>query len=747
MAAIFEGVPSAGSGPAFAGEVRFVPLASVSDASLVAASVAAALGVREIGGRPLSETLATALRDTEALLVIDNFEHVLAATELVSNLLEACPRLRILATSRTLLRIGGEHAFPVSPLSLSRETRDVSREQEDSTHVSRLASHVSDAVRLFAERAGAISPAFALTETTAPLVADICRRLDGLPLAIELAAARMTHLSLPVLRERLERRLPLLIGGGGGRPDRHRTLRDAISWSHDLLTASERALFRRLAVFADGCTLESAESVGPGAEHGAESRHEAPALLDSLGSLVDASLVLYQSGEGELPRYRMLETIREFAAEQLAASGEEEATHRAHAAFFLGFAEQRTTTPFLPYDERRLAELAAEEANLRAALVWLAAQSGATEFARLVAALGWYWWVRGHLHDGRAWLERALTEGNSTPAAVRARIATAFGLTVLMQGEHQVAGHWLRESLELSRGSGDPLLATQSLVGLGLVAAAEEDYDRAIAHYEDALALSASIEDSRAAMVLAGSALANLGVAARYQGRLAMAVTAHEAALAKQRDAGNVRGEALCLLDLGELARVQGDFVRALAHGRAALRLAWDHGELHPVVWAIKFVAGTAVLVDRAAAATRLLAAGERLSKQTGFGWWSPASRATFDQEVAAARTALGERTFAAAWEAGWALKLEQAVAEALALVEVSPEPPAGVLAPRALEVLRLLVAGKTDREIADALFISVRTVEGHVAKILAKFGVPTRTAAASAANAAGLVDPDVSAH
>jgi non-specific serine/threonine protein kinase len=434
----------------------------------------------------------------------------------------------------------------------------------------------------------------------------------------------------------------------------------------------------------------------------------------------------------------MLETIREFAADRLTESGEEQAARRAHAAFFLAFAEQRAGGPLLPTDQRGLAELMAEDANLQAALVWLETHGEGAALARLVAALGGYWWARGRLHEGRAWLERALTDGAPAPAAVRARSATVFGLVLLMQGDHRAAGRWLNESLALSRQMGDPLGETQALVGLGLTVTAEQEYDRATAHYEDALVRSASIDDPRAAASLAGSALANLGVVARFQGRLATAAKAHVAALAKHREARYVRGEALSSLGVAAVAREQGDLVQAFAFAREALRLAWDHDELHAIIEALELVADTAVRGDEAAA-IRLFAAAERLSEQTGIGWWAPASRARHEQVLVAARAALGEPAFAAAWAAGRAVPLEQAVAEALELTAAPPAARPVPLTPREHEVLRLLVAGKSDREIGEALFISVRTAEGHVAHLLTKLGARTRSEAIQAATAAGL--------
>ena len=303
-------------GADFADGVRFAPLAAITDPDLVATTVARAVGLVETGDTPVRDTLASALRQAEALLVLDNFEHVVAAAPLVSDLLAVCPRLKILATSRALLRVEGEYALPVPPLAVP--DADVLSSREELVR--------SAAAQLFAQRGQAVNPSFEVTDDNAPLVVDICRWLDGVPLAIELAAARMTHLSLPELRERLERRLPLLTGGGRDRPLRLQTMRDAIAWSHDLLRPEEQALFRRLAVFAGGCSLEAAEEIGG---EGADS------VLDLVATLVEASLLRSETGPDGRPRYRMLETIREFAEERLAASGDAEAVRKRYADYYV----------------------------------------------------------------------------------------------------------------------------------------------------------------------------------------------------------------------------------------------------------------------------------------------------------------------------------------------------------------------------------------------------------------------------
>jgi non-specific serine/threonine protein kinase len=435
----------------------------------------------------------------------------------------------------------------------------------------------------------------------------------------------------------------------------------------------------------------------------------------------------------------MLETIHEFAAEQLLASGEDQMLRWAHADFFLNFAEHRAPAPFLPGEGRRLADLDAEYANLQSALDWLAANGDAAQFGGLVASLSWYWWVRGRLHDGRAWLEQALTHPGPVPVAFRTRIASAFGLTMLVQGDPKLAGRWLSESVVLTRGARDPLGATQALLGLGLVATAEQEYDRATAHFEDAISEAQGMDDPRLVMTLTGAALANLGAAALSQGRLVAAAAYHEEALVRQREVGHVRGEAQSLLDLGEIAREQRDFPRAFAHEQQGLLLAWENSETRIIVEALEVLGCTAVAADRAVAATRLFGAVERLRDLTGIARWIPFACARYERGVAAARAALGETEFATAWAAGRALSLEQAVAEAVDPPSVPATPTSVRLTRREDEIVRLLVAGKSDREIAEALFVSVRTIEHHVARIFGKLGVRSRTAVAAALEA-GLV-------
>jgi non-specific serine/threonine protein kinase len=724
---------------AFVDGVHFVPLASVRDAGLVGTAIAHAVGVQTTGSATVPATLTAALHDADVLLVVDNFEHVLPAASVVTDLLAASPRLKVLATSRVLLRVSGEHALPVPPLALPAPDASLS--------VADLAD--TAAVRLFAERARAVDPAFSLDATTSPLVAEVCRRLDGVPLAIELAAPRVRHLPLPALRNRLKRRLPLLTGGGRDQPSRLQTMRDAIAWSHDLLTPEAQALFGRLSVFVGGFSLEAAEYVGGGAgrQEGegvvVPDSPSPPSVFDGLAALIDASLLQQETAPVGTARYQMLETLREYAAERLAASGEEQAARRAHAVYFLTLAERHPPAPFLPDDTPWLLRLEAEHANLRAALTWLEVAGEPSEFPRLVAALSWFWWVHGRLDDGRTWMERALARGDPAPAGVRAKIAMVLGFVTLAQGDPHRAERLIGESLALARGAGESLGTAQALVGCGILACAQGEYDHATIVLGDALVLARSLSDAFTSASVVSAALANLGVAAHGRGRLAEAAAFHEDALAMQREVGYVRGAMLSLSDLGDIARDQGDVARAAGYYREGLVLARAYGELRAIVEALEGLAYVAVVSGQARHGVRWFAAAERLRETAGIANWLSFNRTVYERGMSTARTSLGEQAFASTWAAGRSLPLAEAVAEALDAPLVSPDTPGGFLTPRETEVLRLLAVGKSDRAIAEALFLSVRTVEAHVARILAKLGVRTRTAAVGAAVAAGLLDRD----
>ena len=719
-------------GEEFADGVLFVALAPVLDPGLVETSVARAAGLLEPGDARVNSALSDALRHVETLLVLDNFEHVATAAPLVGELLAACPRLRVLVTSRLLLRIDGEHALPVPPLAVP--------DPDSAPSITSLRE--SPAVRLFAQRGQAIVPSFAVTDDDAPLVAAICRRLDGVPLAVELAAARVNHLSLPMLWERLDRRLPLLTGGGRDRPLRLQTMRDAIAWSYHLLSAHEQALFRRLAVFAGGCTLQAAEAVcGAG-----EERSDPLSTLDLIAALVDASLLLAETDRSGTTRYRMLETIRDFAQEQLAASGEEGVIGDRHAVFFAAFAERHDLAELLPGAGQVLALLDAEQANLRVALARLAERGEAAVFLRLAAALGHYWGEQGHYHEGRLWLERALAQAGSAATADRAKALVALGMIEAYQGGFEEAAAHLTEGRVASQDQGAPFTEATALLGLGALAVARGDHVRGAALLEASIAAATAVPDQRLAGIVAGRGLTNLAVIARTQGDYPLATERLEAALRLGRDAGYAAGIILALGDLGDLARDQGESERAMAFYREALLLGQANPRTRVVTDVVEAVGIVATANGDAEHGALLLGAAEALRERIGLRFRVRENQTALVQAVAAGRAAVGEPRFATAWSAGRALTPTEAAAAALAPMK-SRTATGIALTPREAEILRLLASGMTDPAIAAALFISVRTVENHVARILAKLGVRTRTAAAAAAIATGLVDAPGRSH
>jgi predicted ATPase len=389
----------------FESGVFFVPLEALRDPTLVASSIARTLGLQDRAGQVLLDSLRESLQDKQMLLVLDNFEQVVAAAPLVAELLAACPRLKCLVTSRVVLRLRGEHEFPVPPLDLP-DPRHLPAMDTLSQYA---------AVELFIQRALALKPDLRVDNATAPAVVAICVRLEGLPLAIELAAARIKLFPPQALLARLGRRLELLRGGTRDMPERHQTLRHAIAWSYDLLEAGEQALFRRLAVFAGGCTLEAAEVVCQAVHAPAAGPGQSLEVLDGVASLVDKSLLRQQAQVSGEPRFRMLETLCEYGLECLTASGEEPAVRRAHADYYRVLVEAAEPALTGPAQEAWLEQLEAEHDNVRAALRW-AEESGEAEMGlRLAGALCQFWLIRGHLREGQEWFARLLGLAGASP--------------------------------------------------------------------------------------------------------------------------------------------------------------------------------------------------------------------------------------------------------------------------------------------------------------------------------------------
>jgi predicted ATPase/class 3 adenylate cyclase len=611
----------------FADGVAFVSLASLVDPANVASAIAQALGVVEASGRPPLDNVNEFLRDRQFLLCLDNFEHLVQAAPLIGELLAQCPRLKVLVTSRAALHVYGEHDFAVEPLP------------------------VPEAVRLFIQRAQAAKSDFALTDRSRSAVAEICRRLDGLPLGVELAAARVPLLPPEAMLVRLDRRLPLLTGGPGNLPPRHQTLRNAIAWSFDLLAEPEQTLFRRLPVFAGGCTLEAAEATCGGWE-----------VLDGVESLLDKSLLReVQPATGE-PRLLMLETIREYGLEQLEASGEGAEVRRRHAEYFIELAEAAEPKLHGPEQVAWLDRLEAEHDNLSAVQAWAYAQpDGAETGLRLAVALLWFWLVRGYYAEGRRALETGLARASRIDPVVHARALRAVGHLTQYQRDFARSEQALQEALERTKALGDARGVAASLSLLGEVARFKGDFIRAEALLQESLALQRQLGDRWASY----HTLYRLGEAARDQGHNERSRALHEESLSIRREFGDTRGIAASLQCLGLLAVAQGHYVAAAPILKEGLEMHVQTRNKLGIANCLEGLAGVALAQDRPADAARLLGAIEALLELVG-GTLQWGARARYERDRVSSRQALGEQRFARALAEGRALELDEAVVYAL---------------------------------------------------------------------------------
>lgn len=705
--------------------VVFVPLASVHDPELVISAVADALAIRDDGTCPLFDRLVGEIHQKHLLLVLDNFEQVVDAAPEMSHLLTLCPNVSALVTSRVRLRVGGEHHLSVPPLPVPDPIRLPS--------IDRLGRNPS--VALFIGRAAAVDHGFALRPENAVAIARVCSQLEGLPLAIELAAARLETLSPAALAARLDGRLAVLTRGPCDAAQRHRTLRDAIGWSYALLSPEEQRVFRGLAVFVGGCDAAAAEAViGPCIPGAAD------AVLNGLGRLLEHSLIQRTIGTGE-PRFLMLESIREYGLEQLAAHGEEEELRHRLAAHCLALASATDSSVSFE-SEAWLDQLERDHDNLRAALGWTIANDPA-QALRLASALWQFWAVRGHVSEGRSWFARALAAGPVAPD-VRGHALVWASHLAFLQADYDHAVRLAEESLSLWRPGEDDSGRSRALCVLGNVAAACEDFASATQFFEEALSFFRASGDQAE---IAGI-LGNLGLVAGFRGDHARAAALFEEAIALSEATGDQRAAAIFLLSLGEVMRVQGDETRAARFLADALQRFRCLGETSTAIaecW--EGLAGIAAGTDTVRAA-RLLGAADALRERLDSAL-EPALQSRHDATLSAVRSALDSTVFAAAWQAGRQLSIAQASAEALAAADLPqlgedlPRRRSGAtshgLTSRELEVLRLLAAGRSDREIATALFISRYTAMVHTKNIRRKLGVDSRAAIASYAVRMGL--------
>lgn len=744
----------------------FVPLAPIADWQRVPAAIAHAAGLRDKPGKSAAGQLPEYLRPREMLLVLDNLEQVTGIAPFLADLLRTCPELRLLATSRQPLHVQEEQEFPLGPLPLP-DTRGA-----PSTAL--LAENA--AVRLFVQRSQAVRPDFTLSDANVRVISEICHRLDGLPLAIELGAARSRLLPPPALLARLDARLAVLTGGGPDRPGRHQSMREAIAWSYDLLRPHEQATFRRLAAFPGGITIDAAEAVAnpsPG-----NTATTPAATLDIMTVLVDASLLRTAQEQGDEPRFAMLETIREFGLEQLRACGEAADAAERHALHFLHVAETAAASQRGAGQVRHLTSLEAEQENLRAALSWAMTMPDQAELAlRMADALFWYWYLHGHFSEGRHWLEAALAASPGEPSPLLARVLCSASVLAYRQGDyaagrarqvqsadmcqalgdltsfahalHFVAvGHLLPgdedalrvlipRSVAQFRASGDRWGRATALSALGMQALVQQRYDDAAASFAESEAISRKAGDTWGlARVLHYS-----GELARQHGDFAQARRHYEESLHLLQALEHRFSAATILHNLGYVAQHQGDLPAAMGAFSGALEQHLRYGNQNNVAHCLGGIAGITGSLGRPQPAARLFGAAASLLGAAGAGVW-PIDRPDYERNLAAVRQQLGERAFNEAFAVGQQRPLDESLVEARreAALATTPDTPAySVLSPRQQEILRLLCAGDTDREIGAALHIGRRTVETHIAAIYTKLGAHNRAEAAATAVRLGL--------
>ena len=758
--------------------VWLVALAPLSEPGLVVQEVAGVLGVQERPGESILDTLTDELRSKQALIVLDNCEHLLGGVALlVQDLLLSCPKVRLLATGREALGVPGEIGRPVPPLSLP---------DPGTTTVEELESYA--AVRLFVERALYRPASFALTPENAGAVVEVCRQLEGIPLAIELAAARVGVLAVEQISQRLSAALKVLTGGGRTLTSRQRTLRGSLDWSHTLLSESEQKLFGRLSAFAGGWNLEAAEAVCPGA---GVDRDE---VFDLLGALVGKSLVVARTSTDGVMRYRMLEVVRQYATEKLEECGEADEVRGRHAAFFLALAEEAEPELEGPKQGLWARRLEGEHENLRAALSWVLEQEEGELGLRFGGALWRFWFSWGYVSEGIGWMGRVLAGGG--PSAERLDTLEGMGWLMQKQGDIERARATYEEMLELSRKLDDGGNLATALNSLGTVAASTGDNEEAKRYLKENLSVLERLEEEgcqttskryhatnllgllalnedrdparasvlwRESLALAretgdavriGISLLSLGYAALLQGDNERAMTLCEEALAyadEHEDAGEyIVPDTLTNLGLAALGR--DDHGRAISSFERSLAISRSAGRKESITNALEGMASLAAARETDPRAARLWGAAEAGREATGIAL-PPGELALHERHLASARSQLGEAAWEEALSEGRAMSLDEAAEYALERENVPPTAPmpeeaiagepAGNLTRREREVAVLVARGLTNRQIAEELSISTRTAGNHVAKVLRKLGLNSRSRIATWATESGLPGSD----
>jgi predicted ATPase/DNA-binding CsgD family transcriptional regulator len=728
------------SSHSFEDGVWFVELAALLDPGLVSQAVAQTLGVRESFEQPASESLIDHLTERSLLLVLDNCEHLRdTCAQLAEKLLLGSPRLKILATSREPLGLAGETTLLVPSLSLP--------ESNHSLLPSDLIGY--DAPALFIERAKSVLPSFMPTEQNMLAILQVCQRLDGIPLAIELAAARLNVLTVEQIAERLADRFTLLTTSNRlAVLPRHQTLRATIDWSYDLLSEKERILFRRLAVFSGGFTLGAAEAIcaGEGLMHSE--------TLDELSRLVSKSLVVADVFGQRQARYRTLEMIRQYALHLLREYGEEHALRDRHCDWFLVWAEAARTQWRGPQQKEVFDQLEAEHDNLRAALEWSKGDSSATQRGlRFGSALWRFWEIHGHLREGLQHLTEILALPNAQArSAARAKALYGAGYLSMRQGtEKSFASSetFMRESLAIAQELNEPQLIAFGVYGLGILARYGGDHEEAKRQLEESLTLFRQLGDRVGTYI----SLYNLAEAATARGEYEQAQSLHEESLALKRAQEDEWSIANSLVSLAMLARLQGNHQQAIERIQEGLTLFQKIGDTTNVAFCLLEFSIIAGLHGHSQLAVQIYAAADKLLEDLGYPR-DHAYRAESERQLGITRSRIGEARFNAAWERGRLLRLIQAIEQAqefglpeqkagsqiLGVHDAEEQALSVPLNEREIEVLRLIAEGLSNSEIAERLVIALSTVKWHTNNLFGKLGVHSRTQAVAQAKELGLL-------
>ena len=691
---------------------QFVDIADVRQPALVLPAIATALGVRP-DGRPLIDHLRAVLRQDDHLLAIDNFEQVLPAASMLADLLDTCPQLKLLVTSRALLGIPGEHVVDIRPFSLPPGGAPVSESQAGGF----------DACRLFVDRARALDPEFALTDANAGAISAICRRLDGLPLAIELAASWIPVLSPGALLAQLDN--PFALPGGDTLPPRQRSLHDTISWSYELLDAPSQTLYRRAAVFTGGWSLEALKEVcGDGVLD----------VLRELRTLVANSLVRRADSPSGDTRYTMLETVREFGVERLQQGDEAGIVLQRRAAYYLALAERVEAKVNTVEREAWLDLLELEQGNLHGALEWALEHDEAEIAIGLCGALLPFWQFRFHSDVGREWVRRALALDREVSAAALRKAVYCAGSLAYMDGDHAAASTHFADALTRYLEAGVPEMTGRVELALGRLAWDGGDLDAARARFNAATRQFERCDDEAG---LAQS-LHYLGLVAFTELQFPQSKALLREALARWRALGFTWELARCIPGhLADVARAEGNLTDAMILYQECLSVNWERQDLENVSWCLTGLAVIAAADGQANLAVRLMALADQFEERIGAPL-TPHIR--HDHELAARMLVddVGAERFAAIQASVRNAELAVEIGAALALTrgetpKREPILPGPGLTPRERDVLRMMASGRSNQEIADALFLSLGTVKVHVTHILAKLGVKSRAAAASA--------------